>query len=119
VKEEGVLELFEDDLLRRIGEQILETAPGGGGGGSTAADVISSLGDADLERTAASLAIGEDPWDRVGCEKFIRQFVCNRRGNDSRLLQRIRTAEKAGDYELVMRLQMQLLKEKQALAQCK
>jgi DNA primase len=115
VKEEGVLDLFEDELLRRIGERILETTPGEGGGGSTAADVISSLGDADLERTAASLAIGEDPWDRAGCEKFIRQFVGNRRGNDRKLLQRIRTAEKAGDYELVMRL----LKEKQALAQCK
>jgi DNA primase len=120
VKEEGLLDLFEDDQLRRIGEQILmPDARDMQSAGRMTADVISGLGDPELERMAASLAIGDDPWGQEGCEKLIRQFVGNRKGRDRKVLQRIRAAEKAGDHALVMRLQTELLREKQALAQLK
>ncbi len=120
VREAGLLDSFEDEGLKRIGERILMALGGDTGvGGASVAEILTGLGETDLERTAVSLAIGDDPWDREGCEKLIRQFVENRKVNDRKLLQRIRSAEEAGDHDLVMRLQMQLLKEKKALAHSK
>jgi DNA primase len=112
----NLLSLFEDAELKTIGESLLDRrAFDPDKGQLLAADIMTSIENAGTRDVAASLAIGNEPWDYSGCLKLIDQFEGSRKKNDKKILQRIRAAETAGDRELLTQLQMQLLKEKQAL----
>jgi DNA primase len=117
IRNRGLLYLFEDVELKTIGERILDrSAFDPEKTQSLAADIMASLENADTRDLAASLAIGDEPWDHNGCLKFIDQFEGNRKREDKNILKRIRAAETAGDRDLLTRLQRQLLKEKKSLA---
>jgi hypothetical protein len=57
-----------------------------------------------IKRVVASLAISEERWDLQGCRRLLVQFEhsVKRRGDD--LLDRIKTAEKNNDIEMLKKL---------------
>ncbi|MFH0728356.1 MAG: DNA primase [Pseudomonadota bacterium] len=117
IRKRGLLSLFEDTELKTIGEHILDRCAFDPEKGQLlAADIMTSFSNAGTRDLAASLAIGDEPWDHNGCLKFIDQFEGNRKRDDKKILKRIRAAETAGDRELLTQLQMQLLKEKKSLS---
>jgi DNA primase len=104
-----VLDLFEDDTLKAIGQRILRS---GGCEGGQVSDLMGLMDDGEKRRIIASLAMEEEMWDREGCLKLISQFEASRRRRRRTLLDRIKAAEKENDHELLDKL----LQEKQALA---
>ena len=107
-----VLELFNDDTLKRIGESILEFNP-------TSADQVSELmsqaDDRQTQALIASLAIGDESWNRKGCLRLLGKFVeGGRKLRDGGLLEmQIKAAEKINDHELLLKL----LAQKQKMAE--
>ena len=63
----------------------------------------------DIQCIAAGLAIGEDVWDRDGCEKLIAQYEKSRHRDDTDLLEKIKLAERNHDEALLL----ELLRQKQ------
>ncbi|MDX9785988.1 MAG: DNA primase [Desulfobacterales bacterium] len=114
IRKRKLLDLFENTQLRHLGEIILDQITSSGED-KNVADIISAIGDDAHRNAAASLAIGNAPWDDVGCQKLMDQFETSCGRYDKNLIQRIRSAESAGDYELVTQLQRQLLEGKQPL----
>jgi DNA primase len=107
-----VLELFNDDTLKRIGESILKFNP-------TSADQVSGLmsqaDDRQTQALIASLAIGDESWNRKGCLRLLGKFVeGGRKLRDGGLLEmQIKAAEKINDHELLLKL----LAQKQKMAE--
>ena len=66
------LELFNDETLKGIGESILKFNP-------TSADQISELmsqiDDRQTQALIASLAMGDESWNRKGCLRLLGKFV--------------------------------------------
>ena len=108
----NVLELFNDDILKKIGESILEFNP-------TAADQVSELmsriDDGQTQALVASLALGDESWNRKGCLRLLGKFVeSGRKLRDSGILERqIKAAEKSNDHTLLLKL----LSKKQKMAE--
>lgn len=97
---------IKDEMLRTIGQMILETSASGD-------DIVDTLlrrtESDEIKRMLASLAISEEKWDFVGCQRLITQFEQSiKRGGDD-LLQQIKAAEKNNDIEALQ----DLLLEKQ------
>jgi DNA primase len=107
-----VLELFNDDTLKGIGESILEFNP-------TATDQVSELmsqvDDRKTQALIASLAMGDESWNRKGCLRLLGKFVeSGRKLRDGGLLERqIIAAEKSNDHALLLKL----LSKKQKMAE--
>lgn len=117
IHKKDLLSLFEDTVLKNIGESILNRRSVDPDKGQLlAADIMASIENPDTRNLAASLAIGDFPWVYDGCLKLIDQFERGRKMQDKKLLRQIRAAETAGDLELHTKLQKQLLKEKKSLA---
>jgi DNA primase len=74
------------------------------GGAGSAADLVDRIADERLQTLAARLAIGEDPWDRMGCGRLLDQYEASRRRRQDPMLPEIKAAEAAGDEQLLMRL---------------
>jgi DNA primase len=112
IKEFKVLELFNDNTLKGIGESILDFNP-------TSADQVSELmsgiDDGLTQALIASLAVGNEPWNRKGCLRVIGKFVeSGRKLRDGGLLEsQIRDAEKRNDHALLLKL----LSKKQKMAE--
>ena len=112
VIEYNVLELFNDDILKNIGESILEFNP-------TAADQISELmsriDDRQTQALIASLALGDESWNRKGCLRLLGKFVENgQKLRDGDMLERqIKAAENSNDHTLLLKL----LSKKQKMAE--
>jgi len=107
-----ILELFNNDTLKGIGESILEFNP-------TSADQVSELmsqvDDRQTQALVASLAMGDESWNRKGCLRLLGKFVeSGRKLRDGGLLERqIKAAEKSNDHELLLKL----LSKKQRMAE--
>ncbi len=96
-----VLELFNDETLKGIGESILNFNP-------TSADQVSELmsqvDDSQTQALIASLAMGDESWNRKGCLRLLGKFVeSGRKLRDGGLLERqIKAAEKSNDHALLL-----------------
>ena len=112
IKEFNVLKLFDDDTLKGIGESILDFNP-------TSADQVSELmsgiDDGLTQALIASLAMGNESWNRKGCLRLIGKFVeSGRKLRDGGLLEsQIKDAEKRNDHALLLKL----LSKKQKMAE--
>jgi DNA primase len=112
IKDFKVLELFNDDTLKGIGESILEFNP-------TSADQVSELmseiDDGLTQALIASLAMENESWNRKGCLRLIGKFVeSGRKLRDGGLLEsQIKDAEKRNDHALLLKL----LSKKQKMAE--
>jgi DNA primase len=107
-----LLELFNNDTLKGIGESILEFNP-------TSADQVSELmsqvDDRQIQALIASLAMGDESWNRKGCLRLLGKFVeSGRKLRDGGLLEKqIKAAEKSNDHALLLKL----LSKKQKMAE--
>ena len=106
VHNRGLLNLFEDDILKSIGQFILKRKDRSG---EPASELMTVIDDKDKRSIIASLVMGDDLWDRDGCLKLIAQFESSRYRHERKLLQEIKDAEERNDHELLLRL----LKKKQ------
>ncbi len=106
----NLLEYFRDDQLKAIGQMIINQTDLQE---NTVADLVSMINDPHYRNLMARLAIGEQHWDRQGCERLIAQFEMRfRRQITDDLQRRIEAAEKNNDMELLR----ELLKKKQKQA---
>ena len=112
ISKRNVLDYFENNSLKSVGQIILQHKENFGGQTS---EIIDLIDDKDKRNIAASLAIGEDLWDRKGCLKLITQFENSRSRNKNTLLKKIKAAEEDNDHEMLLKL----LKEKQIQARKK
>lgn len=122
----NILEYFEDDTLKSIGQNILvytdkngSNGPGVDGGHEIAnninvSEIMNLIDDKEKRSIIAALALEEESWQFEGCIKLITQFIEIRRNsrNKSFIEKQIREAEKKNDQELLLRL----LSEKQNMA---
>jgi DNA primase len=102
----NLLDFFEDERLKSIGEHILmhyKTT-----GEHHVSGFIENLDETEREITV-NLAIGGDVWDREGCLRLLAQFESGRKRQKDNLLQRIEAASRNNDQALLL----ELLKEKQ------
>ena len=112
VKNCKVLELFNDDNLKDIGESILKFNP-------TSADQVSEfmsqIDDRHTQAVIASLAMGDESWNKKGCIRLLKKFVeSGRKLRDGGLLEKqIKSAEKSNDHALLLKL----LSKKQKMAE--
>ncbi len=109
VDNRGLLNLFEDNMLKSIGQFILQRKDRSG---ELASELMTIIDDKDKRSIIASLAMGDDLWDRDGCLKLIAQFESSRYRHERKLLQEIKDAEERNDHDLLFRL----LKKKQMQA---
>ena len=112
VDNRGLLNLFEDNILKSIGQFILKCKDRPG---EPASELMTIIDDKDKKNIIASLVMGDDLWDRDGCLKLIAQFESSRYRHERKLLQEIKDAEERNDHELLLRL----LKKKQMQAKNK
>ena len=107
-----VLELFNDDRLKSIGKFILEFNPTSA---VQVSELMSQVGDKQTQALIASLAMGDESWNRKGCLRLLRRFVeSERKLRDGGLLERqIKAAEKSNDHALLLKL----LSKKQKMAE--
>jgi DNA primase len=122
----NILEYFEDDTLKSIGQNILvytdkngSNGPEVDGGHEIANDIniseiMNLIDDKEKRSIIAALALEEESWQFEGCIKLITQFIEIRRSsrNKSFIEKQIKEAEKKNDHKLLLRL----LSEKQNMA---
>jgi len=101
VDNRGLLNLFEDNILKSIGQVILKLKDCSG---ELASELMTIIDDKDKKSIIASLAMGDELWDRNKCLKRIAQFESSRYRHERKLLQEIKDAEDRNDDELVFRL---------------
>ena len=109
VDNRGVLNLFEDNILKSIGQFILKRK---NRSVELASELMTIIDDKDKRSIIASLVMGDDLWDRDGCLKLIAQFESSKYRHERKLLQEIKDAEERNDHELLLGL----LKKKQIQA---
>lgn len=108
--ERKVLEKFEDPQLRAIGEKVISLPLDDN---FAIADYLNDIEDGRYRNLVAQMAIGDEQWDRLGCERLLAQFEASyeRRAGEE-LQRRIREAEKHNDFDLLIKL----LRQKQLQA---
>jgi len=113
VDNRGLLNLFEDNILKSIGQVILKHRHSSG---ELVSEIMDVVDDKDKRNIIASLAMEDELWDRDECLKRIAQFESSKYRNKKTISQEIKKAEEGNDYELVLRLlkkkQMQIQKTK-------
>jgi DNA primase len=96
-----IVEQIQDETLRAIGRMVLEADANND---NILNLLLSRIKSDEMKRVVASLAISEEKWDFVGCQRLITQFKQSvKRGGDD-LFQQIKTAEKNNDFELLQKL---------------
>jgi DNA primase len=110
VQERNFLEKFDDPQLKTIAEKVVASASG------TNRDVVDWMNGIDDERyrnMVAHMAIDDEQWDRLGCERLLAQFEAIHERRAAKSLQRqIKDAEKSNNYDLLYKL----LRQKQIQA---
>jgi DNA primase len=108
----NVLELFSDGILKTIGESILDLNPNAA---DRVSELMSQVDDRQIQNLIASLAMGDESWNRKGCLRLLGKFVeSGAKHRDGGLLERqIKDAEKCNDQELLLKL----LSKKQKMAE--
>jgi DNA primase len=110
IKALNILKYFENTVLKKIGEFILERYRQDDG---QVSELISRM-DRQQQQIIAELAMVEESWNMKGCLRLLGRFVETRRkGRESGVLdEQIRAAEKSNDQMLLLTL----LKQKQKMA---
>ena len=131
----NILEYFEDDTLKSIGQHIFIhttkngiNASGINGGHEFAdelnvSEIINLIDDKEKKSIIAALALEEESWQYEGCIKLITQFIEIRQNsrNKSFIEKQIKEAEKKNDHKLLLRLlgekqNMAVLRQKEKIA---
>ncbi|MGD8714342.1 MAG: DNA primase [Desulfobacterales bacterium] len=111
IRQRGVLEYFENNALKSIGELILEFHPDSV---EQVSELISKIDDQEQRTLVAALAMIEESWNTKGCLQLLTRFVGAGQKQRSRgvLEKQIETAERNNDHKLLLKL----LQEKQKMA---
>jgi len=118
INKRNTLNLFNDDILKSIGQLVLTYKAASP---NLVSDIISSIDDDEKRNLISQMSIKEDLWDREKCLKTIAQFELSRRRSEKALIEEIKAAEKSNDVELLQRLlaeknKMAVLSNKQKMA---
>jgi len=118
ISERNILDLFENNALKSIGQVLLKHKDYLE---IQVSDIINLIEDKEQRNIVASLGIGEDIWDYEACIGIITRFESIRKKNEKKLLEEIKAAEKENDLELLSKLlkqrqKMALLTEKKKMA---
>jgi DNA primase len=118
IYERNILDLFENNTLKSIGQVLLTHKDDSK---VQISDIINLIEEKEQKNIVASLAIGEDIWGHEACIGIITRFESIRRKNENKLLEKIKAAEKDKDLELLAKLlnqkqKMALLNEKKKMA---
>ncbi len=114
-----VVECFDDESIREIGQLVLEYS---GDYNDMVSNLMTHAQTGYQRELVAGLAIGDIPWLYEKCLKLIMQFVESKNRYKDSLSDRIKAAEEQGDQTLLIQLiqekkkYSQELKEKQAQA---
>ena len=90
IAERNILDLFEDNDLKSIGQTILKNKDGSEIRVSDMIDLIENKAQKNL---VSSLAIGEDIWNYEACLGIITRFESIRNKNKNLLIEKIKEAE--------------------------
>lgn len=102
VEDRRLLDFFEDNNLKTIGQMIINKAHQEN---NNVADMVSMIENEHYRNLLAKLAIGEQHWDRQGCERLLVQFESRHRRQVKDDLQRqIEAAERDNDMDLLGKL---------------
>lgn len=118
IYERNILDLFENNDLKSIGQVLLTHKDDSK---VKVSDIINLIKEKEQKNIVASLAIGENVWDHDACIGIVTRFESIRRKNENNLLEKIKAAEKDNDLELLANLlnqkqKMALLNEKKKMA---
>ena len=118
ISERGILDLFEDNRLKTIGDLILAHQESSG---INIVDFINLIEDNEKRGIVASMAFKENKWDYDGCLNILNRFESKRNKNERTLIQKIKEAEENNDLELLSKLlskkqKMAVLSEKKKMA---
>jgi DNA primase len=99
----SVLKYFENNDLESIGSAILKFNPSTGG---QVSELISKIENEAQQTLIASLAIGDESWNKKGCLRLLGKFVDTRQKlrSGSLLEEQIKSAEKSNDHDLLLTL---------------
>ena len=108
----NVLNYFENNTLKDIGEYILRSNPTSS---DQVSELMSQVDNEQKQTLIASLAIRDESWNIKGCLRLLGKFVeKGQRLRDHGVLdEQIKAAEKSNDHELLLRL----LNQKQKMAE--
>ena len=109
INERNILERFENNALKSIGQLLLRHKDESE---IQLSDIINLIEKKEQRNIVASLAIEESMWNYDTCIGIITRFESIRRKNERELLEKIKAAEKDNDVELLLKL----LKKKQKMA---
>ena len=118
ISERGILDLFEDNRLKAIGDLILAHQDRSD---IKNVDVINLIEDNEERGIVASMAFGENKWDYDGCLNILNRFESIRNKKENTLIKKIKEAEQNNDLELLSKLlskkqKMAVLSEKKKMA---
>ncbi len=118
IAERGILDLFEDNDLKSIGQLILKNKDRSE---MRVSDLIGLIENKAQKNLLSSLAIGEDIWNHEACLGIITRFESIRNKNKNLLMEKIKEAEARNDTELLLKLlnkkqKMAVLAEKKKMA---
>jgi DNA primase len=118
IAERGILDLFEDNDLKSIGQLILKNKDRSE---IRVSDLIDLTENKAQKNLLSSLAIGEDVWNHEACLGIITRFESIRNKNKNLLMEKIKEAEARNDTELLLKLlnkkqKMAVLAEKKKMA---
>jgi DNA primase len=118
INERNILELFENNALKSIGQLLLRHKDESE---MQLSDIMNLIENKEQRNIIASLAIEESIWNHAACIGIITRFDSIRRKNEKKLLEKIKAAEKDNDLELLVKLlnqkqKMALLTEKKKMA---
>jgi DNA primase len=109
ISERDIINLFEDNDLKSIGQLLLKYKERSE---IRVSDIMNLIEDKEQRDIVASLAIREDIWNHEACLGIINRFESIRKKNKNTLIEKIKAAEKNNDFELVLKL----LHQKQKMA---
>jgi DNA primase len=118
IDERGILDFFEDNRLKAIGDIILTHQDGSD---INIVDVINLIEDNEEKGIVASMAFEENKWDYDGCLNILNRFESVRTKKENTLIKKIKEAEENNDFELLSKLlskkqKMAVLSEKKKMA---
>ena len=118
IDERGILDFFEDNRLKAIGDIILTYQDRSD---INIVDVINLIEDNEEKGIVASMAFEENKWDYDGCLNILNRFESVRNKKENTLIKKIKEAEENNDFELLSKLlskkqKMAVLSEKQKMA---
>jgi DNA primase len=118
IDERGILDLFEDNRLKSIGDLILAHQDCSD---TKNVDIINLIEDNEERGIVASMTFRENKWDYDGCLNILNRFESIRNKEENILIQKIKEAEENNDFELLSKLlskkqKMAVLSEKKKMA---